>query len=66
MKNFYRTVTGHRPTDKFLQKQGVWYDSDLIKAGLLALIVGIAVGFMLGFGVGAPDLSGFTPTGIKG
>ena len=50
----------------FLQKQGVWYDSDLIKAGLLALIVGIAVGFMLGFGVGAPDLSGFTPTGIKG
>ena len=66
MKNFYRTVTGHRPTDKFLQKQGVWYDSDLIKAGVVALIVGIAIGFMLGVGVGAPDLSGFTPTGIKG
>ena len=66
MKNFYRTVTGHKPTDEFLQKQGIWYDSDLIKAGVLALVVGIAIGFMLGFSVFAPDLSGFTPTGIKG
>jgi len=66
MKNFYRTVTGHKPTDEFLQKQGIWYDSDLIKAGVLALVVGIAIGFMLGFSVFAPDLSGFAPTGIKG
>lgn len=66
MKNFYRTVTGHKPTDDFLQRQGIWYDSDLIKAGLLALAIGVAVGFIWGFGVGAPDLSGFVSTGIKG
>mgnify|MGYP003386702082 FL=1 len=66
MKNFYRTVTGHKPTDDFLQRQGIWYDSDMIKSVLIGLAIGVALGFIWGFGVGAPDFSGLVSTGITG
>ncbi len=66
MKNFYRNTTGHKQTDQFLQRQGYWYDSDMIKSILIGLAIGVALGFIWGFGVGSPDFSGITATGIQG
>jgi hypothetical protein len=61
-----KNITGHKPTDEWLAKQAIWNDSDLWKAFAFGIVVGCLVGFLWGFDVGAPDLSGVVHTGIKG
>jgi hypothetical protein len=61
-----RKITGHETTDKWLAKQAIWRDSDMFKALLFGIAIGVAIGFLWGYSVGAPDLSGITHTGIIG
>jgi hypothetical protein len=58
--------TGHTTTDAWLAKQAIWHDSDMFKAFTIGIAVGLFVGFIWGFGAGAPDLSGIISTGLKG
>lgn len=58
--------TGHSVTDAWLEKQAIWHDSDMFKAFAIGVAVGLFLGFIWGFGVGSPDLSGFASTGLKG
>jgi len=52
--------------DEWIKNQPIWYDRDLIKFVLVAIIVSGAIGFLMGWSYGQPDLSGITHTGIKG
>jgi ABC-type nitrate/sulfonate/bicarbonate transport system permease component len=38
----------------------------MVKSVLIGLAIGVAVGFIWGFGVGSPDLGGYISTGIQG
>jgi hypothetical protein len=58
--------TGHKTTDAWLAKQAIWHDRDMLKAVLFGVALGVAIGFFWGYGVGSPDLSGITYTGLKG
>ena len=58
--------TGHKTTDAWLAKQAIWHDKDMLKAVLVGVALGVVLGFFWGYGVGTPDLSGLTHTGIKG
>lgn len=55
--NYKRTFSGHDTTDKWLQRQPLWYDSDLLKAVLVGIVFGTLVGFLWGYEVGTPDYS---------
>ena len=58
--------TGHKTTDAWLAKQAIWHDRDMLKAVLFGVALGVAIGYFWGYGVGSPDLSGITYTGLKG
>jgi len=58
--------TGHKTTDVWLAKQAIWHNSDMLKALSIGVAIGLFIGFIWGYGVGAPDLSGFVSTGLKG
>jgi uncharacterized protein (DUF2062 family) len=61
-----KTITGHKTTDEWLAKQAIWHDRDMFKAVALGVAIGLFVGFLWGYGVGAPDLSGVVNTGLRG
>lgn len=59
-------LLNHKTTREWLKNQPIWHDRDMVKAVLFGIAIGILVGFIWGYGVGAPDLSGVTYTGLKG
>jgi len=56
----------NRTTEIWLDKQPIWHDRDMVKAALVGIVIGLVIGFAWGYGVGLPDLSGMTYTGIRG
>jgi len=46
-RNFFRPKTGHEPSDKWLQQQPVFFDSDILFSGLYGFIAGIVIGGFL-------------------
>jgi hypothetical protein len=64
--NFKSTVTGHAPTDKWLENQPLWHDSDMLKAILFGTVFGLIVGVLFGYGLGLPDFSNMPITYVRG
>jgi len=53
-------------TKEWLKNQPIWHDSDMWKALAVGIAIGCLFGFLWGYGVGAPDLSGPIHTGLRG
>lgn len=64
--NFKSNVTGHAPTDAWLEKQPLWHDSDMLKAVLFGTAFGLFVGLIFGYGLGLPDFSNMPLTYVRG
>ena len=58
--------TGHETTDKWLAKQAIWHDSDMLKAVALGIGIGVVVGFLWGWSVGLPDPSAYYIHYVRG
>jgi hypothetical protein len=53
-------------TKNYLKLQPLWHDRDLYKAMAVGVCIGLVVGIIFGFELGAPDLSQQPVTYIKG
>ena len=43
MKNFISLKTGHAASDAYLKNQPIWFDSDMLRACLLGVCVGVII-----------------------
>lgn len=59
-------MTKNKAFEIWIKNQPIWHDSDMWKAFAVGIVVGVFFGFLWGYNVGAPDLSGIVHTGIKG
>ena len=42
-RNFYALKTGHKPSDDYFKNQPYWFDSDLLHAFIVGVIIGSLV-----------------------
>jgi len=48
-RNYFSSKTGHKASDIYLKNQPLWYDSDMLKHGIVWFIIGTIVGVLVSY-----------------